>query len=902
MNKPRLVSLLLSTAMLAPTAAWAQDSTSAPASGNVGAVPSQTVEQADAAAEEEAPDVSIPGGAIIVTGQRNRNIERVAPQVVSVLSTEQIARTGEGDIAGALGRVTGLSVVGNGYVYVRGLGDRYSLALLNGSPLPSPEPLKRVVPLDLFPTSIIASSLVQKSYSVNFPGEFGGGVINLTTKSIPEESFLTIGGGGGWDTETTNKLGYTYYGGKHDWTGYDNGNRSLPPVLKDYLNSNKVMGSTSDQALEIGSTLFRGRNAVVQRTDRTQANFSADISAGTRFEMGEVTLGVIAAAGYSNKTQTRDAIQQLTQGLSANPDTLWEDYRTVSTDNRIVVNGMLGLGLEWGENAIRWTNVYIHDTSKFTRLRNGHQESNPNVDFITQKTAWYERALLDSQLTGEFKPDDKTSIDVRAGFANSKRLAPFEIDSEYIRTNEDTLYGRNFVNTMGTGQVDPTTISFSRLSEDVWSAGVDVSHQFFDGWRGTVGYAYQLNRRSNSNRQFGVYASGDANLIQAFGLLRPDVLLQPGMWYLNQASGVNYNLELRDLTANVGLFDARLINHAYYGKVDGQVTDSLSIDAGVRWEYANQTTVLRPVGADATPTTGLKNEYVLPALTLTYELEPGMQVRVNGSKTIARPQFRELVYQNFFDPDSNRTYRGNPFLKDSQLTNAEARFEWYFARDERVSLGGFYKHIKNPIESILAGSESFITTYANAPAADLYGAELELQKYFYLDKLGGSFFENRRVVLIGNYTYTKSKLKVSADDTTDIYGASTTQLAADYFRNGAPLTGQSEHIANLQLGLEDTTKLSQQTLLLTYASKRSVSRGLVGTVRQPDIIEYPGLRVDVVLRQGIELGGKQIELKAEGRNLTGRKHLEYQTFDDGRVDFNTYALGRVFSLSASITF
>lgn len=900
MIKPRLVTLLLSTALLAPTAAWAQDSTSAPASGIAGAVPTQPAD--DAAAGEEAPDVSIPGGAIIVTGQRSRNIERTAPQVISVLSSEQIARTGEGDIAGALGRVTGLSVVGNGYVYVRGLGDRYSLALLNGSPLPSPEPLKRVVPLDLFPTSIIASSLVQKSYSTNFPGEFGGGVINLTTKSIPEESFLTIGGGIGWDTETTNKLGYTYYGSQTDWTGYDNGNRSLPAPLKAYLKSDTVMGSGSDQALEIGSTLFRGRNSVAQKVDKMQPNFSADLSAGTRAELGEATLGVIAAAGYSNKTQTRDAVQQLTQGLSANPDNLWEDYRTVSTDNRIIVNGMLGLGLEWGDNSIRWTNLYIHDTSKFTRLRAGHQESNQDVDYISQKTAWYERALLDTQFTGEFKPDDKTSIDVRAGFANSKRLSPFEIDSEYIRTNDGTQFGENFVNTMGTGAVDPTTISFSRLSEDVWSAGVDVSRQFFDGWRGTAGYAYQLNRRTNTNRQFGVYASGDQSLIQAFGLLRLDVLLQPGMWYLNDASGINYNLELRDLTANVGQFDARLLNHAYYGKVDGQITDSLSIDAGVRWEYAKQTTVLRPVGGVATPTTGLKKEYFLPALTLTYELEPGMQVRVNGSKTIARPQFRELVYQNFYDPDSNRTYRGNPFLKDSQLTNAEARFEWYFARDQRISVGGFYKHIKNPIESILAGSESFITTYANAPAADLYGGELEVQKNVDLDTIGGAFFENRRLVLIGNYTYTKSKLKVGAEDTTDIYGASTTQLASDYFQNGAPLTGQSEHLLNFQLGMEDTSGLSQQTILLSYASKRSVSRGLVGSIRQPDVIEYPGLRVDVVLRQGIALAGRELELKLEGRNLTGRKHLEYQTFEDGRVDFNTYALGRVFSLSATAKF
>jgi hypothetical protein len=145
-----------------------------------------------------------------------------------VLSNEDIERTGEGDIAGALARVTGLSVVGNGFVYVRGLGDRYSLALLNGSPLPSPEPLRRVVPLDIFPTSVIASSLVQKSYSVNYPGEFGGGVINLTTPTAPRDPFLEVEASVGFDTETTFQLGYSYYGSDSDWSGFDDGTRDFP--------------------------------------------------------------------------------------------------------------------------------------------------------------------------------------------------------------------------------------------------------------------------------------------------------------------------------------------------------------------------------------------------------------------------------------------------------------------------------------------------------------------------------------------------------------------------------------------------------------------------------------------------------------------------------------------------
>ena len=153
--------LLFTTALVAPNMALAQtvEPTPAETQQEVAAVPAAT----EVTQPEEETEVSVPGGEIVVRGYLDRNITKSSSQVVSVLSSADIARTGEGNIAGALGRVTGLSVVGNGYVYVRGLGDRYSLALLNGSPLPSPEPLKRVVPLDLFPTGVIASSLVQKA-------------------------------------------------------------------------------------------------------------------------------------------------------------------------------------------------------------------------------------------------------------------------------------------------------------------------------------------------------------------------------------------------------------------------------------------------------------------------------------------------------------------------------------------------------------------------------------------------------------------------------------------------------------------------------------------------------------------------------------------------------------------
>jgi len=886
MNTPRLATLLLlSTAFAMPSIALAQDD----AADEAIVTQDESFEDDDA---YEAPEISIPGGGIVVTGRRDRNITRVAPQVVSVLSTEDIARTGEGNIAGALGRVTGLSVVGNGYVYVRGLGDRYSLALLNGSPLPSPEPLKRVVPLDLFPSSVIASSLVQKSYSANFPGEFGGGVINLTTKAAPREGFLSIGGGVSIDTETTGQLGYTYYGSSSDWTGFDNGERDLPPALAAFFASGDRISSGDVDTTPIAQQLINGRNSVLQRWDSLPANFSADISGGKSWDLGGTTLGLIATAGYSNKWSSRGAINQFSADSDLN--TLESDFYRVTTDNRVVVNGLVGVGLEIGQHKLRWTNLFIHDTLKHSRLGVGGKADN-DWTYMQQNTAWFERQLFDTQLVGEFELTPEIGFDVRGAYANSKRNAPDEIDFEYVRTNNpaDPL-GEYFVNNLNNGQSGDAGISFSELNEDLWAGSADLSWRIAPGFSVSAGYAYTNTRRTSWRRDFQFTAPSD--FPTPIGLFRPDLLLQP--------TNIEY-FGIRLVETNEGnpAFLATLESHAGYGKIDAQITDTILIDAGVRYETAKE--VVSPLQVFTIPgsssaSTSLDNSYWLPTATITWNFTPDMQIRVNASKTIARPQFRELLFQFYFDPDSNRQYRGNPLLTDSKLFNAEARWEWYFDRDQRVSLAGFYKKIDRPIETYITGGNEIITSFANAPSADLYGAEFEVQKYFPLEGLGGSFFASRRVLLTGNYTYTESELKVGPDDTVAVFGAFST-IATDYFQDGAPMTGQSRHIANLQFGLEDQDKLSQQTLMLTYASKRVVSRGLNNS-GQPDVLEYPGLRLDFVARQGVNLFGLNTEWKFEARNLLGTRHEEYQTNGTNRVDHNTYDVGRTFSLSASVNF
>lgn len=856
----------------------------------------ESAQQQETEAAPEEVDVEAPGGTIVIVGRREGNIQRDTTQVLSVLSAEDIARTGEGDIAGALSRVTGLTVVGSGFVYVRGLGDRYSLALLNGLPLPSPEPLRRAIPLDLFPTDVVASSLVQKTYSANFPGEFGGGVINLTTLNTPREPFLSIGIGVSGDSETTGQFGYDHYGSKTDWTGYDNGNRDLPPALRAFLAGGERISAGSVDTGAIAKQFVNVNNGLVQSVGRIPANYSGSITGGTSWPIGESELGLIATAGFSNKWRTRDNIEQTPASLDLSA--IDKDYRNVATENRMVTNALVGLGYEFGDgNKLRWTNIYIHDTLKRTSLAEGKQNNQRfGADFLEQGTGWYERELAGTQLTGTF-PVGPVTLNARAAHKTSSRSAPFELALGYIRTNQPASpFGGYFINRLDNGQSGFGRISFGDLTEDLWSVAADVSWPVRPGLALSAGVDYSDTQRDSQRREFQIIAP--ASFPSAVAMFRPDYLLGSAVIDF-------YGIGLIETTESDPAFAAGLRTEAAYAQVQAELVEGLELSAGARFERGRQSVDVLQVFntrrvSQIDPSTRLENDYVLPAATLTYKFGDNMQLRLHGSKTIARPQFRELIYQLYFDPETNRAYRGEPLLVDSEFVNAEARYEWYFAPEQRFSVAGFYKKIDKPIESYTSFDDNTPSTrFANAPRATLYGAELELQKYFDLDR----WFEapqlaSRRAVVIGNYTFTQSKIDVRENDVTEtlLFGS---QPARNYFIDGTPLTGQSDHVINLQLGLEDVASLSQQTLLISYVGDRVTSRGAAGL---PDIFESPGVTVDLVARQGFSLFGRDLEMKLEARNLFGRGYREFQERNGNRIFINRYDVGTSFSASVSTKF
>ena len=879
-----------STTTVDPTAGQQQPAPTGQAAASPGEAPEEQV-------EISAPGVDADAGEdIVVIGRNIPEVVRATSQVVSVLSSADIARTGEGDIAGALARVTGLSVVGNGFVFVRGLGDRYSSSLLNGSPLPSPDPLRRTVPLDIFPTSIIASSLVQKSYSVNYPGEFGGGVINLTTRAIPEESFFQIGGSIAADTVTTSELGYVYDGGDLDWLGYDDGERRVPDFIR---NGGLTRAFITSQEI---TQLSNAKTTLLQQNNQIPANVSGELSFGHSIDVGSSRFGIIASGSVSNSWRTRDNTQQDTADTAG---ALRSDFRTVLTDNRIVANALVGLGAEFGDHRVRLTNIYIHDTLKQARFGTATVYPNSSGDRVLQQnTNWFERQLIDTQFTGEFKFDD-LAVDVRASYANTTRKSPYERFFSY-RLDPNLATYVNSLNGLG----ESATVAFSDLNEDLYSGQVDARYTLPTARPITLsaGYFHSDTQRSSSRFDFRYRAANGGSLPSPFIFFRPDFLLSNdtvlnGCTNPGAAAGEEGCIRLFNLSGADGAaqYDASLRINAGYGQVEAELFDGLRFNAGVRYEEANeQVTTSSPQFGGTT----LANDYWLPAATVTWNFAEDMQLRAHASKTISRPQFRELAPQVYRDFESDRLFFGNPALIDSQLTNYELRYEWFLGRNQRITAAGFYKDIKNPTEQIsfFPNQDAPLQTgFSYAPSATLYGGEIEVQKNFPLNFIDSPFFATRRILVVANYTYTKSALQVGTEQVpfyVQNAGAQTRLVDANtLFRDGAPLTGQSDHLVNLQLGIEDTASTSQLTALFSYASDRVTTRG---PSLLPDIIERPGIRLDVVGRQGFSIRGVDFELKAEARNLTGTRYQEFQDFGGGtRVDINNYRLGRVFSLGLS---
>lgn len=843
-----------------------------------------------ASAQDESPpsieiDTQALSDEIVVRGRYIPEPQRATSQVASFLSKEDLARTGDDNAALALTRLSGLNIVSGKFAFVRGLGDRYSAALLNGSPLPSPEPLRRTVPLDLFPSNILDGATVQKTFSPNYPGEFGGGLIDLRTVKDPGESYLKLRAGMGANFVTIGKDGIFVRGGDLDWLGYDDGTRSIPAPLQTLLDTNTPLNTLTPGEIEaVGESLTNSPLSVIQ-TGSLGPNFEGGLEGGLSYEvMDGATLGVVAVAAYKQDWTTERAERVTTAG-----NQIGDVFDTTETTLDVTVNSLVSATLGWENHSLTATGLYVHTSSKQTQIDQGLDFNAPTSDgqVFDEFSGFYERDLVMGQLAGVHSFGD-LSIDWRGAYARSTRDAPYE---RTLRRFPDPVTGQPLYS-----QANQYRINFSDLEDTIWSGGGKLSYIVpISSAREAVlsaGYDY-----SDTDRQFNLLSLqfvGGNSLPLDVQSARPDYLfspdnIDPSRFILQENSTINDN------------YNGELTVHSGFVMADIEVLPLVRTTFGFRYETAEQSVNTFSRFGVAGETTFLKNDYWLPSATLTWNFAEDLQLRLGYSKTIARPQFRELARSTYFDPESERQYRGNRGLIDSRLTNYDLRAEYYLGRNQFVTLAGFYKKIEDPIEEIQFDTSTFQfdTTFINSPRARLFGGEAEYRTRFGMP-IDLAFFQNREWLFSVNYTYTNSEVQADPGDLLfSPFGSGGLVDATLFGLDGAQLQGAPEHIVNAQFGWEGDD--DQFTVLFGWVDDRILQRGFPSPGTElPDVVERPGIQLDAVFRRNLRVFGADTVIGLSARNLLATRHEEYQTSSVlGRTEFNTYDRGR--SVSASIS-
>ncbi|MEI8666382.1 TonB-dependent receptor plug domain-containing protein [Pseudoalteromonas sp. B28] len=407
--------------------------------------------------------------------------------VADIMGADQISRTGDGDAASALRRVTGLTLVDGKYIYVRGLGERYSSTQLNSMYVPSPDPTRSVVPLDLFPSDIIESLSVQKSFSPDMPAHFGGGNVNIRTKSIPSDFLFKIQLGTSYNTSNSD-TGYFYSGGDDDWMGRDDGTRALPSLISTALKSDAGLEGDSSTSLEQRQALLQSLDWQVGPTEKdVDPGMNFSVALGDRFESEVGTFGVLAAVSYDNEWEVVKEQSGTNLGsLGCEDKCFAQTYDGISTEQTVRWSGTLNLGYEFNNNhKFELTNIALHDMSDRVRNRDffDANESEEGVTELRRVDVMYEeREMFSTQLKGthNFPELENLFFDWYAGTSRANRDAPGALDVVFQTNLNDGVFESEQLQDVAATNV---TRDYQTLHDDVDTYGWNMGIPFYgDGY------------------------------------------------------------------------------------------------------------------------------------------------------------------------------------------------------------------------------------------------------------------------------------------------------------------------------------------------------------------------------------------------------------------------------------
>lgn len=811
---------------------------------------------------------------IEVTAERARATEssilikrRAAVNATDGVSSEMMRKAGDADAGDAVRRVVGVSVVDGRSLIVRGMGGRYSSVSLNGSPMPSPEPEKREVPLDLFPSSLLDEVVASKTYTPDMPATFGGGGVNLSTKDFPTSREISFSASGSYNSANTGNSRLLYDGSEQEFAGIfdlgvDDGSRETPAELTD------PAWGLNDSTREVAGEALAADRQWTPTRGTAPLNGSYNLNIGNSYQLGETsTLGVSTSLSYAKSYKATSELYREYKGASGVQDMELRVEKGVSS---VLWGGLFNTALNLSQNH-RFHFRGIHNRTADDEAHMGYGYDDYSSTFVEDVRLRYSTRRITS---GQFGGDHNlpwlfgSTIGWRAVISGADR------DDPAMRSN---LYALDIIGA-------DTTRTWYQAGYS--GAFLDIGFRDRDNLAGIDWAAPFLT--SGSKLKFGGVFQGKTRDFQAsrFRYVTTSGLTQrngyaEGIFVSENIAGrKNQGFELTNGATAADRYDVNEHTAAVYTMLEIPLGKRLRLIGGGRYEDSD---MLLNSGDPTTPGSTqirLHTADWFPACNAVFALNDRTNIRAAWSRTIARPEYRELAPFQFQDYVQGRPTVGEPGLRPTYITGYDLRFEVYPSPGEVLALSLFSKSFDDPIEVTSDGGATRpIMTWMNSTEASNYGIELEARKS--LEFLSSSLSS---LTLGGNLTLIESRVVVG-----DSLGTYETER---------PLTGQSPYTFNLAIGYLSHSGRTDANLVLNAFGRRLDGLDLP---LAPPYYEQPRQELDFSVSRKIWEG---VTVKFGAKNILNARYQIKQLQVGGPVVgqdviIEEREIGRSFSLGFS---
>ncbi len=814
--------------------------------------------------------------------------------VSDAISAEAISRSASGSAADAMEQVTGASIVDGRYIYVRGLGDRYMNTQLNGTLLPSADPNRNTVAMDLFPAKFIENIVTTKTFTPDKPGNFTGGSVNITTKSFPERFSMSFSASSAFNTQTSLKSGLTYPGGDLDWLGFDDGTRDIPDPLTDPNVVIPNIGSAftnREQALEL-DRLSKAFNPVMSVSSKdAPVDQSYAFSVGNQLSLLGKPLGFFMSLSYNRSFSSyHDGLtaQYNLSGKVAEVNELTNllELNDSKSSEEVLWGGLASLSFKpSASHSLQANFTYNRTGESQARYQVGSMPRDlaPGTFYETRVLKWVERDLRSLQFSGDhyFKSLLNMRVDWASSLTGSKQDEPdlrfFSNDfTPSVRQGRDTTFYA-----ISVSNYSRPVRYYRNLEENIWDSYLNISIPFKQ-WSGLgssfkFGGAYGLKDRTFRERRYEYFQSS----IRYSG--DPESFFAPeNVGIVDSTSGRFYRFGnyIVDATQPSSNYDGEQDIYAAFAMIDMPLLRRLRLITGLRYE----TTRIEVASQDASKQAGqLSTNDILPATNLIFQLTENMNLRAAYGRTLARPTFRELAPFASFDFIGDFIFVGNANLERTLIDNFDLRWEWFSRPGEIFAVSGFYKNFKNPIERAIVSNNNN-GQFQNVDNARVIGLEFELRKR--LDQIH-PILSNFQIG--GNFTLINSRVDIPQKELLPI-------LALDpNASHQRPLQGQSPYVLNLDLGYDNNATGTAVSVFYNLFGRRLSEVSLGGT---PNVFEQARSTLDVTLSQKIWKG---FALRASAKNLLDTSVRKSHAYKGQEFVVSEYKLGRTLSFGTSFS-